>query len=36
VNRKLVVLVPPEALDALRDALVSAGAGRIGAYELVS
>jgi hypothetical protein len=33
VNRKLVVFVPEEALDAVRDALFAAGAGRIGAYE---
>jgi hypothetical protein len=36
VNRKLVVFVPPDALDALRDALFAAGAGRIGAYERCS
>jgi hypothetical protein len=36
VNRKLVVFVPPAALDALRDALFAAGAGRIGAYERCS
>jgi hypothetical protein len=36
VNRKLVVFVPEEALDALRDALFAAGAGRIGAYERCS
>jgi hypothetical protein len=30
VNRKLIVFVPPEALDDLRDALFAAGAGRIG------
>jgi hypothetical protein len=36
VNRKLVVFVPPEALDAVRDALFEAGAGRIGAYERCS
>jgi hypothetical protein len=35
-QRKLVVFVPPEALDAVRDALFSAGAGRIGAYERCS
>jgi hypothetical protein len=35
-NRKLVVFVPPEALDALRDALFAAGAGRIGEYERCS
>jgi hypothetical protein len=36
VNRKLVVFVPPEALDAVRDALFAAGAGRIGSYERCS
>jgi hypothetical protein len=36
VNRKLVVFVPPEALDRVRDALFAAGAGRIGAYERCS
>jgi hypothetical protein len=36
VNRKLVVFVPEEALDAVRDALFGAGAGRIGAYERCS
>ena len=36
MNRKLVVFVPPEALDAVRDALFEAGAGRIGAYERCS
>jgi len=36
VNRKLIVFVPPEALDAVRDALFAAGAGRIGAYERCS
>ena len=36
MNRKLVVFVPPDALDALRDALFAAGAGRIGAYERCS
>jgi hypothetical protein len=36
VNRKLVVFVPPDALDAVRDALFAAGAGRIGAYERCS
>jgi hypothetical protein len=34
--RKLVVFVPPEALDPVRDALFAAGAGRIGAYERCS
>jgi hypothetical protein len=33
VNRKLVVFVPREALDAVREALFAAGAGRIGDYE---
>jgi hypothetical protein len=36
VNRKLVVFVPPDALDAVRDALFAAGAGSIGAYERCS
>jgi hypothetical protein len=36
VNRKLIVFVPPRALDAVRDALFAAGAGRIGAYERCS
>jgi hypothetical protein len=36
VNRKLVVFVPPEALDQVRDALFAAGAGRIGDYERCS
>jgi hypothetical protein len=36
VNRKLVVFVPPDALDAVRDALFAAGAGRIGGYERCS
>jgi hypothetical protein len=36
VNRKLVVFVPPEALEAVRKALFAAGAGRIGAYERCS
>jgi hypothetical protein len=36
VNRKLVVFVPPEALEAVRDALFAAGAGRIGEYERCS
>jgi hypothetical protein len=36
VNRKLIVFVPPEALEALRDALFAAGAGRIGDYERCS
>jgi hypothetical protein len=33
LNRKLVVFVPREALDAVRNALFEAGAGRIGNYE---
>jgi hypothetical protein len=36
VNRKLVVFVPEEALDAVREALFAAGAGRIGDYERCS
>jgi hypothetical protein len=36
VTRKLVVFVPPSALDAVRDALFAAGAGRIGGYERCS
>jgi len=36
VSRKLIVFVPPGALDAVRDALFAAGAGRIGAYERCS
>jgi len=36
VNRKLVVFVPPAALDAVRSALFDAGAGRIGDYERCS
>jgi hypothetical protein len=36
VTRKLVVFVPPSALDAVRDALFTAGAGRIGGYERCS
>jgi hypothetical protein len=36
VNRKLVVFVPSESLDAVRDALFAAGAGRIGEYERCS
>jgi hypothetical protein len=35
-NRKLVVFVPREALDTVRDALFAAGAGRIGNYERCS
>jgi hypothetical protein len=33
LNRKLVVFVPRESLDAVREALFAAGAGRIGDYE---
>jgi hypothetical protein len=33
---KLVWFVPREALDATRDAVFAAGAGRIGAYERCS
>lgn len=36
MNRKLVVFVPETALDAVRDALFEAGAGRIGDYERCS
>jgi hypothetical protein len=36
VNCKLVVFVPAEALDAVRDAVFAAGAGRIGDYERCS
>ena len=36
MNRKLVVFVPAEALDGVRDALFAAGAGRIGEYERCS
>jgi hypothetical protein len=36
VTRKLVVFVPREALDSLREALFGAGAGRTGAYERCS
>src|SRR5687768_5730979 len=36
MDRKLVVFVPPEALDGVRDALFAAGAGRIGGYERCS
>ena len=32
MNRKLIVFVPREALDAVRAALFEAGAGRIGDY----
>ena len=36
MNRKLVVFVPADSLDAVRDALFGAGAGRIGDYERCS
>ena len=36
MNRKLVVFVPEEALDAVRAAVFAAGAGRIGDYERCS
>ena len=36
MDRKLVVFVPAESLDAVRDALFAAGAGRIGDYERCS
>jgi hypothetical protein len=35
-RRKLVVFVPKEALDTVREALFAAGAGRIGNYERCS
>jgi hypothetical protein len=35
-RRKLVVFVPEDALDMVRDALFAAGAGRIGDYERCS
>jgi hypothetical protein len=35
-NRKLVVFVPPDALEAVREAVFAAGAGRIGEYERCS
>jgi hypothetical protein len=35
-ERKLVVFVPREALDVVRDAVFAAGAGRIGDYERCS
>ncbi len=34
--RKLVVFLPPEALEPVRDAVFAAGAGRIGEYERCS
>jgi hypothetical protein len=36
MNRKLVVFVPREALDTVREAVFAAGAGRIGDYERCS
>ena len=36
MNRKLVVFVPREALDILREALFAAGAGRTGNYARCS
>jgi hypothetical protein len=36
MNRKLVVFVPREALDPLREALFAAGAGHTGNYERCS
>ncbi len=36
MNRKLVVFVPAESLDVVRDALFEAGAGRIGEYKRCS
>ena len=36
MNKKLVVFVPSDALDTVRDALFAAGAGRIGDYERCS
>ena len=36
MHRKLVVFVPREALDPVRNALFAAGAGRIGDYERCS
>jgi hypothetical protein len=36
VNRKIVVFVPEDALEAVRDALFEAGAGRIGNYRRCS
>jgi hypothetical protein len=35
-DRKLVVFVPADSLDAVREALFAAGAGRIGEYERCS
>ena len=36
MNRKLVVFVPADALDVVRDAVFRAGAGRIGEYDRCS
>ncbi len=36
MNRKLVVFVPRDSLNAVRDAVFAAGAGRIGNYERCS
>ncbi len=36
MKRKLVVFVPPGALDGVREALFAAGAGRVGDYERCS
>jgi hypothetical protein len=36
MTRKLVVFVPPDSLDAVRDAVFAAGAGQIGDYERCS
>jgi hypothetical protein len=36
VDRKLVVFVPVDALDTVRDAVFAAGAGRIGGYSRCS
>ncbi len=36
MNPKLVVFVPPEALEPVREALFAAGGGRIGNYERCS
>ena len=36
VTRKLVVFVPPDALDSVRNALFDAGAGHIGGYDRCS
>ena len=36
MTRKLVVFVPHDALEQVRDAIFAAGAGRIGGYERCS